>query len=181
MSAVGLLESLMLMRHALGLEVRAIMTRAATTMVSPRSIAVITGHSVALDKAEAAGSAVAHVEAATWSELMLVIPATADVVTGAAHGIADDLLMKAILATQCPVVFAPAMNAGMWSKADVQRNLATLRSDGCEVIPPGPIIAVSDGDMGGAGLQAIDSTLTWIRDFLCQDRAGLDRREAVSR
>ena len=166
-SAVGLPESVLVMRHVLGLEVRAIMTAAAATMVAPRALAVATGHPVALDDADStATSAVAHMHLATWGELMLIVPATANVLAKAAHGMADDLLGTAILAAQSPVVFAPAMNASMWSKAAVQRNVATIRSDGYGVVPPVPALAVSDGQMAGAGLPDIGGILDWTTTFL---------------
>jgi phosphopantothenoylcysteine synthetase/decarboxylase len=166
-SAVGLPESVLVMRHALGLDVRAIMTAAATTLVAPRALAVVTGHPVALDESESTpSSAVAHMHLGTWGELMLVLPATANILAKAAHGIADDLLGTAILAAQCPIVFAPAMNASMWSKAAVQRNVATLRDDGYGVVPPVPALAVSDGQMAGAGLRDIGDILDWTTAFL---------------
>jgi phosphopantothenoylcysteine decarboxylase/phosphopantothenate--cysteine ligase len=67
----------------------------------------------------------------------VVAPASADFIAKAAQGAADDLLTTLLLCAECPVVVAPAMNAAMWGKAAVQRNVAQLAADGVHVVPPG--------------------------------------------
>jgi len=71
-----------------------------------------------------------HVSLADRADLVVVAPATANVIAKAAHGIADDLLSSTILATRAPLVFAPAMNVGMWENPVTQANIAALRSRG---------------------------------------------------
>ncbi|MBP2473991.1 phosphopantothenoylcysteine decarboxylase/phosphopantothenate--cysteine ligase [Crossiella equi] len=82
-----------------------------------------------------------HVALAEWAELMLVLPATANVLGAAANGLAPDLLTTVLLARQRPVVFAPAMNKRMWDSPAVRRNVRTLRADGHTVVAPeeGPV------------------------------------------
>ncbi len=82
----------MYLRHIVGLEVRAVLTRQAATMVAPRALAVATGRPVLLDEDETAGAdpAVPHLEATRWADLFLILPASANLLVKAAHGIADD-------------------------------------------------------------------------------------------
>ena len=70
------------------------------------------------------------------AELVVVAPATADLLAKAAHGLADDLLTNTLLTARCPVVFAPAMHTEMWEHPATQANVATLRSRGAVVIEP---------------------------------------------
>jgi len=79
---------------------------------------------------------VPHVRIGQSADLVVVAPATADLLAKAAHGLADDLLTNTLLTARCPVVFAPAMHTEMWEHAATQANVATLRSRGCVVVEP---------------------------------------------
>jgi len=79
---------------------------------------------------------VPHVRIGQSADLVVVAPATADVLAKAAHGLADDLLTNTLLTARCPVVFAPAMHTEMWEHPATQANVATLRERGCLVIEP---------------------------------------------
>jgi phosphopantothenoylcysteine decarboxylase/phosphopantothenate--cysteine ligase len=79
----------------------------------------------------------AHIELAARADLVVVAPATADLLAKAASGAADDLLTTLLLCAECPVLLAPAMNAAMWAKPAVQRNVAQLAADGATIVPPG--------------------------------------------
>jgi phosphopantothenoylcysteine decarboxylase/phosphopantothenate--cysteine ligase len=79
---------------------------------------------------------VPHVRIGPTADLVVVAPATADLLAKAAHGLADDLLTNTLLTARCPVVFAPAMHTEMWEHAATQANVATLRERGCVVIAP---------------------------------------------
>jgi phosphopantothenoylcysteine synthetase/decarboxylase len=76
----------------------------------------------------------------------VVLPATANILGKAAHGIADDLLSTAIVSYAGPIVFAPAMNPTMWASPSVQRNVNTLTADGHYVVPPGRGVSLTTGD-----------------------------------
>lgn len=78
-----------------------------------------------------------HIGLAQRAELMIVAPATADYLAQAAHGLAGNLLATLTLVRTCPLLVAPAMNADMWAKPAVQRNVAQLRADGIEFVEPG--------------------------------------------
>jgi phosphopantothenoylcysteine decarboxylase / phosphopantothenate---cysteine ligase len=117
-----------------------IMSRAAREFVGPITFEAVTGRAVAPDILDA-GHALAHIRLAKEAELVLVAPATADLLARAAHGRADDQLTAVLLATRAPVVIAPAMNDGMWSHELVLRNVQTLRDIGYQIIDPavGPL------------------------------------------
>ncbi len=78
-----------------------------------------------------------HIGLAQRADLIIVAPATADFMAQVAHGMAGDLLSTALLVATCPVMLAPAMNADMWAKPAVQRNVAQLKADGVQIIDPG--------------------------------------------
>ena len=78
----------------------------------------------------------AHIELAQQAEIYCIAPATADFIAKLAHGSADDLLSTLALCCTCPVLIAPALNAAMWEKSVVQRNIQQLKEDGIHCIPP---------------------------------------------
>ena len=125
------------------IDVQVAMTRAAQEFVTPLTFAALTGQKVITDMFSAAGSAPANVESAIEHiavaqriDLLLVAPATADILGKFAHGIAEDFLTTLYLATKAPVVVAPAMNVNMWEHAATQENVATLRARGVHVVNP---------------------------------------------
>jgi phosphopantothenoylcysteine decarboxylase/phosphopantothenate--cysteine ligase len=165
--ALDVPQSILWLRHARGIEVRAIMTRQAITMVTARAIAVTSGQPVALDDEGPSGDPVIpHIELTRWADLLLVLPATANIFGKAAQGIADDLLSTCVLAAACPVVFVPSMNEQMWRKPAVQRNVATLQADGYGVVAPINGRAVVDGQSTGCIVPEIDDVLDWAERFI---------------
>jgi phosphopantothenoylcysteine synthetase/decarboxylase len=166
-AAVTVPQSILWLRYELGLEVRAVMTRQATTMVTPRAIAVTSGAPVALDDSVLLNDpSVPHMDLTRWADLMLILPASANVLARAAHGIGDDVLTTSILAAACPVVFVPGMNETMWRKPAVQRNVATLRADGYGVVPPVEGLAVAEGRPTVGAMPEIDAVMEWVTAFL---------------
>jgi phosphopantothenoylcysteine decarboxylase/phosphopantothenate--cysteine ligase len=125
------------------LDVQVVMTRSAQEFITPLTFAALTGQKVITDMFSTAGSAPANVESAIEHiavaqriDLLLVAPATSDILGKFANGIAGDFLSTLYLATKAPVVVAPAMNVNMWEHAATQRNLATLRERGVHVVDP---------------------------------------------
>ncbi len=120
-----------------GAEVRVVMTAAAQAFVAPLTFLALSGQEVRsalLDPHAEAG--MGHIELARWAELILVAPATADVLARLAHGLADDLLTTLVLASAAPLVVAPAMNQAMWRHPATQDNLRTLCRRGVRVLGP---------------------------------------------
>ena len=161
-----------------GVEVRTVMTEGATHLVTPLSVAALSENRVATDMwALTPEGEIGHIRLARDPDLVVVAPATANLLAKMAHGIADDLASTLLLATDKPVLVAPAMNVVMWEKPVTQANLATLRSRGVHVVGPGvgamackesgagrmaevaEIVAAVEGDPGGsaalAGVRAL--------------------------
>jgi phosphopantothenoylcysteine decarboxylase/phosphopantothenate--cysteine ligase len=124
--------------------VQVVMTRGAREFVTPLTFAALSGQKVITDLfagPEAGGdanldSAIEHIAVAQRTDLLLVAPATADILAKFAQGIADDFLTTLYLASTAPVVVAPAMNVNMWNHAATQANLDVLRSRGVHVVNP---------------------------------------------
>ncbi|MEJ2455529.1 MAG: bifunctional phosphopantothenoylcysteine decarboxylase/phosphopantothenate--cysteine ligase CoaBC [Candidatus Thiodiazotropha sp.] len=120
-----------------GAEVRVVMTRAAQAFVTPLTFQALSGHRVyteMLDPVQEA--AMDHISLARWADLVLVAPATANIIARLAHGLADDLLTTLCLATTTPIALAPAMNQGMWRNPATQANLETLSARGIRLWGP---------------------------------------------
>jgi phosphopantothenoylcysteine decarboxylase/phosphopantothenate--cysteine ligase len=125
-----------------GHEIQVVMTRAAQEFVRPLTFAALTGRKVITEMfppptgGDTLASAVEHIAVATESDLLVVAPATADLLAKFAHGLADDFLTTLYLAFTGPVVLAPAMNANMWRHAATRRNVETLRQRGHRMVGP---------------------------------------------
>ena len=120
-----------------GAEVHVMMTREATEFVTELTFREISGHPVAQDMwAKVQEYKVEHIALATLADLMLIVPATANVLAKAAAGIADDLLTSTILATKAPLFFAPAMNTGMYENPATKSNISVLKDRGIHIIEP---------------------------------------------
>jgi phosphopantothenoylcysteine decarboxylase/phosphopantothenate--cysteine ligase len=121
-----------------GHEIAAIMTRSARKFVGEVTFEAITGRRVITDQfARGANADIEHIALATHAQLLLVAPATANVIGKFANGIADDFLTSLYLATRAPVLMAPAMNTNMLEHDAVRRNLATLAARGVKFVDPG--------------------------------------------
>ena len=118
-----------------GHDVTVVPTAAALHFVGAPTWSALSGKPVATD-VQTSVHEVPHVRIGQNADLVIVAPATADVLAKAAHGLADDLLTNTLLTARCPVAFAPAMHTEMWEHPATQANVATLRSRGAHVIDP---------------------------------------------
>src|SRR6187397_1571247 len=118
-----------------GHDVTVVPTAAALHFVGAPTWSALSGKPVATDVWTSVHE-VPHVRIGQGADLVVVAPATADLLARAAHGLADDLLTNTLLTARCPVVLAPAMHTEMWEHAATQANVATLRDRGCLVIEP---------------------------------------------
>lgn len=119
-----------------GAQVSVIMTEAAQRFVTPLTFQALGASQVYTADWNQTSSAIPHIEATRNASLLLVAPATANILAKAAQGIADDLLSAAILAARCPVAYAPAMNTFMWHNQATQRNVTQLTQDGAIFLGP---------------------------------------------
>lgn len=119
-------------------DVKVMMTESAQQFVTPLSFQAMSRNDVYVDTFdEKDSSKIAHIDLADWADLIIVAPATANVIGKLANGIADDMITTTLLATEAPIWIAPAMNVHMYANRAVERNMQTLRQDGFTFIEPG--------------------------------------------
>jgi phosphopantothenoylcysteine decarboxylase/phosphopantothenate--cysteine ligase len=131
-----------------GHEVRCVLTRAALEFVSPLTLQTLSQHAVRTELFDPGEEGqIDNIALANWGEVVVVAPATANLLAKMAIGIADDLVTTMLLATRAPVLVAPAMNVNMWRHAATQANLATLRDRGIRFVGPesGPLACGEEG------------------------------------
>ncbi|MEM6890691.1 MAG: bifunctional phosphopantothenoylcysteine decarboxylase/phosphopantothenate--cysteine ligase CoaBC [Pseudomonadota bacterium] len=125
-----------------GAEVTPVLTRAGEEFVTPLSVSALAGQKVYRDLFDLTDEAeMGHIQLSRVADLVVVAPATADIMAKMAQGHANDLASTLLLATDTPVLLAPAMNVRMWEHSATQRNLETLQGDGIATVGP------NDGDM----------------------------------
>ncbi len=135
-----------------GADVRVIMTHAATRFLHPTTFSAISGNDVGLDMFNDDGKVnVNHLEMPHWADLILVAPATANIIAKTVTGMADDLVSTALLAARCPVMIAPAMNPSMYLNDATQANLEILKSRGIIQIGPNSGEMAAPGELAGPG------------------------------
>ena len=120
-----------------GASVRCVMTEAAQQFVTPLAVGALTGSTVFTELFDRDSEHdVGHIRLSRESDLVVVAPATADLMAKLANGLANDLASAVLLATDKPVLMAPAMNPAMWSHAATKRNRGTLQKDGIRFVGP---------------------------------------------
>ncbi|RMF84039.1 MAG: bifunctional phosphopantothenoylcysteine decarboxylase/phosphopantothenate--cysteine ligase CoaBC [Nitrospinota bacterium] len=154
---------------AQGAQVHVLMTEHAQRFVTPLSFETLSYHPVLTDMfAPAAEKTMKHIWLAEQAEMLVVAPATANILGKFAHGIADDLLSTFFITTRAPVLVAPAMNPAMYQHPRVQENIAKLRQQGVEIIEPeyGRLAGPGEGE-GKGRLAAPERILARIEDRFC--------------
>jgi phosphopantothenoylcysteine decarboxylase / phosphopantothenate---cysteine ligase len=153
-----------------GFSVQVVMTRAAREFVTPLTFAALSGQKVITDLFAESGeanleSAIEHIAVAQRTDLLLVAPATADILAKFARGIADDFLTTLYLASTAPVVVAPAMNVNMWNHAATQENIEMLRTRGVKIVDPDEGY-LACGMTGAGRLAGQDAIVAAVREVL---------------
>jgi phosphopantothenoylcysteine decarboxylase/phosphopantothenate--cysteine ligase len=156
-----------------GAKVHVVMTRHAQEFLTPLTFQTLSGNPVQTDLFSLfEGSKIGHVALADMADVVVIAPATANIIGKVANGIADDFLSTMIMAAKCPVLFAPSMNVNMWGNTAVRRNVVTLKEAGCHFIGP------DEGDLaceaiGQGRLAAVADIVERIEDVLVEkDLAG---------
>ncbi len=157
-----------------GAEVRVVMTRNAVRFVAPLTFSALSGMPVLTDEFnEGDWGPMAHITVTDGLDLALIAPATANIIGKAAAGIADDALSTVLLAADCPVIVAPAMNDRMYRNAVVQRNIARLQEDGVRFVDP-ESGALACGTSGQGRLASLDRIMHSVTSVLSpKDLAGV--------
>lgn len=153
----------------LGYGLNTIMTKSACEFVQPLCFQTITNNYVVTDTFERPAKwEVEHIALAKKADVMVIAPATANIIGKVAHGIADDMLSTTIMAAKCPVIFAPAMNSAMYENPIVQENIAYLKEKGYLFIEPASGM-LACGDMGVGKLPTPDEITAYILKVLEQE------------
>ena len=149
--------------RAEGAVVRCVMTASAEEFITPLTLESLSGEAVyrqlfALTEQHAMG----HIALARWADLLLIAPATANLIARLAHGMADDLLTTLALVCEAPKMVAPAMNGSMWQAAATRRNVAQLRADGVTIADP-EAGALACGEAGVGRMRTPERLLEEVR------------------
>src|SRR5256885_2097866 len=167
-----------------GFAVQVVMTRSAREFVTPLTFAALSGQKVITDLfAESGGeanleSAIEHIAVAQRTDLLVVAPATADVIAKFARGIADDFLTTLYLASTAPVVVAPAMNVNMWNHTATQENVEMLRARGVKVVDPAEGY-LACGMIGAGRLAGQEDIVAAVREALKKTQRDLEGETAL--
>jgi phosphopantothenoylcysteine decarboxylase / phosphopantothenate---cysteine ligase len=149
-----------------GIASRCILTKAGAEFVTPLSVSALSGEKVFTELFDLTDETeMGHIELSRSADLVVVCPATADLMAKAANGLANDLASTTLLATDKPVLMVPAMNVRMWEHAATKRNVARLRADGVQVVEPdvGPMAC---GEFGPGRLPEVSSIVRAVEAAL---------------
>ena len=160
-----------------GAEVRVVMTQGGREFITPLTLQALSGHPVHLNLLDpAAEAAMGHIELARWADLVLIAPATADLMARLAQGVADDLLTTLVLATDALVALAPAMNQAMWRDPATQANAQLLAERGFRLFGPASG-SQACGDVGLGRMLEADDLAQLAAD--CFERKALSGRHVL--
>ena len=153
-------------RESFAHHIKVIMTAQATRFINPEILELYTDEKIFVDvwdRSPAVNKA-AHIQLTRWADLFVVVPATANTLSKAALGVADDLLSTAIVSFTKPIVFVPVMNGAMWSNKALQRNIATLKEDGHYIVSPEATnVAVGTGEWDQAMGSSPETVLLHVK------------------
>lgn len=152
-----------------GIGSRCILTKGGSEFVTPLSVSALSNEKVFMDLFDLDDEAdMGHIQLSRSADLVVVCPATADLIGKVAGGLANDLASTTLLATDKPVLLVPAMNVRMWEHASVQRNLAQLKADGVTVLEP-DVGAMACGEFGPGRLPEVPAIAAKIQQMLTPD------------
>ncbi|MFC1659049.1 flavoprotein [Pseudomonadota bacterium] len=149
-----------------GYEMNCIMTKSATELIKPLLFTTVSGNPVRTDTfEERSDGKIEHIFATREVDLVLVVPATANIIGKIANGIADDLASTAIMASNKPVIVVPAMNSMMWNSKAFQRNLAQIKKDKVHVIEPKEG-AMACGEEGKGRMESPEKIVEYLENLI---------------
>jgi phosphopantothenoylcysteine decarboxylase/phosphopantothenate--cysteine ligase len=170
-AALAMPQNVLLLRQAFVRELHVIMSRGAQRFLRPYTMRLFAGSWVHTETHRVAdGLLVPHLDLTEAIDLMLVMPATANAIGKAAHGICDDLVSTAIVASPAPVVLVPAMNGRMWGSRVVQHNVALARELGYHVVEPAVGFQLADLGESTGMMPPLEQILTELIDIVAAAR-----------
>lgn len=162
-----------------GAEVKVLMTKSATEFVTPLTFQTLSRNDVYKDTFEEKDpTSVAHIDVADWADLVLIAPATANIIGKLANGISDDMMSTTLLATEAPVWVAPAMNVHMYDHPAVKKNMDVLRSFGCHFLEPGEGL-LACGYVGKGRMAEPEDILATLETYFKEDTNDLAGKKVV--
>jgi phosphopantothenoylcysteine decarboxylase / phosphopantothenate---cysteine ligase len=176
--SIAAYKSILIVRQLIkaGAEVKVIMTPAAKDFVSPLTLSTLSKNMVLIDLFNEDAWA-NHVLLGRWADLMLIAPLSCNTLSKMAHGLCDSLLMAVYLSATCPVMIAPAMDEDMWHHPTTSRNLQTVTTDGCLLLP------VEHGELAsgltGEGRMAEPETIIQFMTSFFQQKMQLKGKKAL--
>lgn len=174
---IASLASMLVKQHA---DVHVIMTQNATNFINPITFETLTGHKCLVDTFDRNFEfQVEHVSLAKQADLMMIAPASANVIGKMAHGIADDMLTTTVLACKAPIYVSPAMNTNMYEKPIVQDNLRILEKYGMKVIDPASGY-LACGDTGAGKMPEPETLFAYIEAELAHEKDLAGKRVLVT-
>lgn len=155
-------------------EVRCVLTESAQTFVTPQTLQALTGEIVRTDLFDAqAEAAMGHIELARWADCLIIAPATANTLAKLANGIADNLLTTVYLATNAPILLAPAMNHQMWQHPATQENCQRLQARENHFIIPVGVGEQACGEVGAGRMAEPETIIEYLNAHLNHDWTGI--------
>ena len=162
-----------------GAEVKVLMSESATKFVAPLTFQALSKNDVYIDTFdEKIPGKIAHVELADWGDIILVAPATANIIGKLANGIADDMISSTLLAATAPIMIAPAMNVHMYQHKAVQRNMAQLREDGYHFIEPSEGY-LACGYVGKGRLEEPETIVSYLQTYFSTGQKPLSGKKVL--
>ena len=156
-----------------GATVRGVLTKGGAEFITPLSVASLTSDKCYTDLFSLTDEAeMGHIRLSREADLLLVAPASADIMAKMAHGLANDLASTILLATDKPVMLAPAMNVQMWSNKATQRNVETLKTDGINFIGPADG-ELACGEVGHGRMSEVSEVVEAVESFFAKNLEGL--------
>ena len=152
-----------------GYNVRVMMTQHATEFIGPTTFAGLTREEVALDLFDNPVEPITHIALAQQADLMVVVPATANIIAKMACGLADDVVTSTLIAAHCPVLVCPAMNVHMWNNPATQHNVEVLLGRGINIVQPG-YGRLACGVQGNGKLASVDEIVQSCLELLEPER-----------
>ncbi len=166
--------------HKRGADVQVIMTAAATKIITPLTMQVMSKKHVYTDIFDEHDPAsVAHIKIAQAADLVLIAPATANIIAKMSYGIADDMLSTTLLAVTAPIMIAPSMNEDMYNHPAVQKNLQILADRGVKIIEPA-VGYLAEGYAGKGRLPEAEELVTAIDSFFTQNEDYLGQKVLIT-
>ena len=145
-------------------EVQCIMTESATKLINPHLFMSISGNIVRTDIFDNTTDKIIHIELTRWADLVVIAPATANIIGKLANGIADDLASTTLMASNKDIMIAPAMNTQMWNSKAFQRNLKQIKEDGVIIIEPDEGV-LACGEEGKGKMEEPENIFNKIEEY----------------